>query len=132
MRICRNNKQFFFSPFPLLKGWYYVNKKYKLNLEIFRRKRTFFHGTTDTLPVKKVLLPPSATKIKREEWRTKYTDSVFFTDSLLSAMKYAKRACVKYGGNPVVYVVKPIGQFFNTIPGEYVADKALVLNALAQ
>lgn len=95
-------------------------------------KRTFFHGTTDAFPIQKVLLPPSTTEIKREEWRTKYTNSVFFTDLLPSAIKYAKKACAKYGGNPVVYVVKPIGQFFNTIPGEYIADKAVVLNILTQ
>lgn len=34
----------------------------------------------------------------------------------------------KYGGNPVVYIVKPIGQFFNTINTEYIADKALVVS----
>lgn len=28
---------------------------------------------------------------------------------------------------PIVYEVKPIGQYFNTIYGEYISEKALVL-----
>lgn len=92
------------------------------------RMRTFYHGTTDLFPIKKVLLPPVMTDIKREDWRKKYTDKVFFTTSILSASMYAKKACKKYGGNPIVYIVKPIGQYFNTINTEYIADKALILD----
>ena len=79
-----------------------------------------------------MLLPPVITDIKREEWRKKYTDKVFFTDSLLSANMYAKKACKKYGGNPIVYIVKPIGQFFNTINTEYIADRALIVSTLTK
>ncbi len=93
-------------------------------------KRTFYHGTTDLFEIGKVLLPPVITDNKREHWRTKYNDKVFFTSSMLSASMYAKKACKKYGGNPVVYIVKPIGQFFNTINTEYIADKALVVSIL--
>ena len=57
------------------------------------RMRTFYHGTTDLFPIKKVLLPPVMTDIKREDWRKKYADKVFFTTSILSASMYAKKAC---------------------------------------
>ena len=90
--------------------------------------RTFYHGTTDLFPIKKMLLPPVMTDIKREDWRKKYTDKVFFTTSILPASMYAKKECKKYGGNPIVYIVKPIGQYFNTINTEYIADKALILD----
>lgn len=63
----------------------------------------------------------------REDWRKKYLDKVFFTTSLLSASTYAKKACKKYGGNPIIYMVKPIGQYFNRIDSEYIADKAVVI-----
>lgn len=94
--------------------------------------RTFYHGTTDKFPICKVLLPPVITDIQREEWRKKYVDKVFFTDSIMSANMYAKKACKKYGGNPVIYIVKPIGQFFNTINTEYIADKALVVSTVTK
>ena len=94
--------------------------------------RTFYHGTTDVFKINRVLLPPVITDNKREEWRKKYTDKVFFTDSLLSASMYAKKACKKYGGNPIVYIVKPIGQYFNTVNTEYSADKALIVSKLTK
>lgn len=53
---------------------------------------------------------------------------IFFTTSILSASMYAKKACKKYGGNPIIYIVKPIGQYFNTVNTEYIADKALIIN----
>lgn len=69
--------------------------------------KIFYHGTSNALGVKKIILPPIQTKNLREEWRRKYIDKVFFTTSILSAENYAKKACKKYGGNPVVYIVKP-------------------------
>lgn len=90
--------------------------------------KNFYYGTTDAFSVQKVLLPPVITNIKREEWRKKYTNKVFFTDSLMFARMYAKKACKKYGGNPIVYIVKPIGWFFNTINTEYIADKMLIIS----
>ena len=90
-------------------------------------KVKFYHGTSDTLKIGKVLLPPVITSNQRENWRKKHLDKVFFTSSLLSAEMYAKKACKKYGGSPVIYTVRPIGQFFNTVNNEYIADKALVL-----
>lgn len=32
---------------------------------------------------------------------------VFFTTSKLSVIKYANKACNKYGGRPIIYLVKP-------------------------
>ena len=90
----------------------------------------FYHGTTDAFKIKKVLLPPIHTNNLREDWRKKYHDVVFFTSSLLSASKFAKKACKKYGGNPVIYEVKPIGQYFNTIYGEYISEKALIVREI--
>ena len=81
----------------------------------------------DTFDVKKIILPPNQTNNLREEWRKKYIDKVFFTTSLLSADNYAKKACKKYGGNPVVYIVKMIGQYFNRMDCEYITDKAKVV-----
>ena len=89
--------------------------------------KTFYHGTSNTFNIKKVILPPIQTDILREDCRKKYLDKVFFTTSLLSAENYAKKACKKYGGNPVVYMVKPVGQYFNRMDNEYIADKAVVI-----
>lgn len=91
------------------------------------KKKAFYHGTTDAFPIRNVLLPANRTGNLREEWRKKYIDKVFFTDSSLSAYMFAKKACAKYGGNPVVYIVKPVGQFFHTVNNEYIADRAVVI-----
>ena len=93
-----------------------------------RNTHVFYHGTTDSLGIRRFLLPPTVTNLKREYWRKKYEDKVFFTTSLCSAQKFAKKACEKYGGNPIVYIVRPIGQYFNTINGEYISDKAAVMD----
>lgn len=77
-----------------------------------------------------MILPPIQTDILREDWRKKYLDKVFFTTSLLSAENYAKKACKKYGGAPVIYMVKPIGQYFNRIKCEYIADKAVIIGQM--
>lgn len=74
-----------------------------------------------------MILPPLKTNNLREDWRKKYLNKVFFTTSLLSAEMYAKKACKKYGGEPVVYMVKPIGQYFNRMDTEYIADKAVII-----
>ena len=91
---------------------------------------TFYHGTTDIFNIKKVVLPPVNTNNLREEWRSKNHDVVFFTTSLLSASKFAKKACIKYGGNPIIYEVVPIGQFSNTIYGEYISKKAKIVRGI--
>ena len=92
--------------------------------------KTFYHGTSDILPIKNILLPANQTGNLREDWRKKLTNKVFFTDSLMSAQKYAKKAAAKYGGNPIVYEVTPIGQVWNPNTNEYVADKARIINII--
>ena len=92
--------------------------------------KTFYHGTSDALNIEDMILPSSQTKILREDWRRKLTDKVFFTDSLMSAQKFAKKAAKKYGGNPVVYEVKPIGFIMNPNTNEYIADKAKIIREI--
>lgn len=91
----------------------------------------FYHGTSDVLKIGKYLLPAVYTGVQREEWRKKFTDVVFFTPSPLSAEKYARKACEKYGGNPVVYTVKPIGYYSNVVNNDYIAEKAKILSCRA-
>ena len=92
---------------------------------------TFYHGTTDVFNIKKILLPPIYINNLREDWRKKYHNVVFFTTSLLSAFKFARKACEKYGGNPVIYEVRPIGQYFNTIHGEYISERAKIVGKVS-
>jgi len=86
----------------------------------------FYHGTSDVFDIKE-LLPAIETGNLREEWRKKLTNKVFFTNSLLSAEVFAKKAVQKYGGNPVVYKVRPIGDVWHVNTNEYVADRAKIL-----
>jgi len=95
-----------------------------------RYLRTFYHGTSTNLEINKFILPSTQTGILREDWRQKNLDKVYFTDSVLSAKRYAKKACKKYGGDPIVYIIKPLGQWFHRIDTEYIADKALVLGTV--
>ena len=89
----------------------------------------YYHGTSTAikLNIGDMILPPLITSNLREEWRKKLTNKVFFTDSLHSAERYAKKAADKYGGEPVVYIVKPIGDIWCPNNTEYVADKAKIL-----
>lgn len=93
--------------------------------------RVFYHGTTDALRIRKILLPPVITNCKREDWRRKYNDKVFFTTNLGTAQKFARKACEKFGGNPIVYIVRPIGWCLPTIEGEFISDRALVVGTAA-
>ncbi len=86
----------------------------------------YYHGTSDVFDMKEIL-PAIETGNLREDWRKKLTNKVFFTDSLLSAEKFAKKAAMKYGGNPVVYEVKPVGDVWHVNTNEYVADKARII-----
>lgn len=88
---------------------------------------TYYHGTSSAVQIRGVIFPPSVTNNQREDFRTKHTDQVFLTDSIVSARKYAKSSCQKYGGNPVVYTVVPIGNKWKRKDTEYLADYALVL-----
>ena len=86
----------------------------------------FYHGTTDAFKIN-TIKPAQETNNLREEWRKKLTNKVFFTPSLMSAQKYAKKATQKYGGNPIVYIVKPIGDVWHINTNEYVADRAKII-----
>ena len=87
----------------------------------------FYHGTSNTLQIDKTLLPPYKTSVQREEWRNKFNDKVFITNSVKSAIMYAKKACQKYGGKPVVYQVEPQGYTENINNAEYICDKAIII-----
>ncbi len=87
---------------------------------------TFYHGTTDIFKID-TIKPAQETNNLREEWRKKLTNKVFFTPSLMSAQKYAKKAAQKYGGEPIVYIVKPIGDVWHINTNEYVADRAKII-----
>ena len=97
-----------------------IDMKYR-NVEM-----EFYHGTCDAFDMKEIL-PPIETGNQREEWRKKLTNKVFFTNSLLSAENYAKKAAAKYNGKAVVYRVRPIGEVWHVNTNEYVADKALII-----
>lgn len=51
----------------------------------------FYHGTTDALKVRRLLLPPNYTKVLREGFRRKLHDTVFLTASLPSAERYVQK-----------------------------------------
>lgn len=89
----------------------------------------FFHGTTTAfgLRVGDKLLPAAETGILREEWRKKHTDKVFFTTSLLSARKFAKKASVRFGGEPIVFEVKPKVPYCHINTNEYITDRARII-----
>ena len=93
----------------------------------------FYHGTTDILHIdNNILKPPIDTGVLREEWREKNLNKVYFTDSLLSAEKFAYRASAKYGGNSIVYKIKPIGEYNNINTNEYIADGAKIIGICAR
>lgn len=91
--------------------------------------RTWYHGTSDIFRMTRIL-PAVETGILREDWRKKLTDKVFFTDSEGSARRFARKAAAKYGGNPVVYVVKPEGEIIHVNTNEYVAESASIEGVL--
>lgn len=74
--------------------------------------RVFYHGTS-TAVIKECeyyLLPPSVTGIIQEAGRKKNLDKVFFTADYGLAQIYAGRAKNRFGGEPVVYRVIPMGE----------------------
>ena len=87
---------------------------------------TFYHGTS--VAGLKVILPPSETKIIREDFRKKLRNCVFITPSRKSAEAYAWKCALKFGGQPVVYEVKPINPTEYNV-SQYICDKAIVLNS---
>lgn len=92
----------------------------------------YYHGTSTSLNIKDKILPPIETGNLREEWRGKHTNKVFFTPSLMSARKFAKKATIKYGGESIVYEVEPIGDIWHVNTNEYVADSAEIISIVPQ
>ena len=90
----------------------------------------FYHGTTDALHLEGALMPPLCTGIQRESWRTRYLECVFFTNSMKSARSYAKKAASKYGGEPIVYVVEPVGEYSELSNTEYISAKAKIVGIM--
>lgn len=87
----------------------------------------YYHGTSTIFNIHRVILPPAITGNLREDWRKANLNQVYVTDSLLSAQKFAYKCADKYGGSPIVYKVKPIGNLWRRKDTEYLADKALIL-----
>lgn len=88
----------------------------------------YYHGTSDFLKITNgYILPAIETDILREEYRKDKLDVVFTTKSLISARRYAVLASKKYGGNPVVYKVKPIQSYYSH-NGEYLCEKARIID----
>ena len=93
----------------------------------------YYHGTTDKFDIKDNILKPSIeTGILRENWRKKNLNKVYLTTSLLSAEKFAYKACQKYGGCGVIYEVEPLGDFYNPNTNEYVTDNAKILKIVSR
>lgn len=91
----------------------------------------YYHGTTDKLIIKdNVLKPPIDTGIIREDWREKLLDKVFLTTSLVSAKRYSRKAVEHFGGKPIIYLVQPIGYFYNNCMNEYIADEAKIIDKI--
>lgn len=66
----------------------------------------FYHGTSSNAKVTTKLLPPDDHRFGiNEEGRTIHSGKVFCTTSKGYARHYAKRACKRAGGTPVVYEV---------------------------
>ena len=87
---------------------------------------TFYHGTS--VSGLKEILPPTETNILREDFRQGYRDCVFVTPIRKSAETYARKCAAKFGGDPVVYEVKPVNPSEVNI-SQYICDKAYVVNS---
>lgn len=67
----------------------------------------FYHGTSSKAGISDKILPPSYHSFGvNEEGRVKHADKVFFTTVKGYAEAYARRACKRVGGNPIVYKVE--------------------------
>ena len=87
-----------------------------------------YHGTSSALNISGKLLPPESTMTIREDFRTANKNVVFLTTSKLSALRYAIKACAKFGGTPVVYQVSPDETLEHRLDNEYVCETADIVN----
>ena len=67
----------------------------------------------------------------REDWRKNNQNLVFVTTSIYSAKRYARKSAEKFGGSPVVYLVKPINWSLRR-GNEYVCDWAMILEKVEE
>ena len=89
-----------------------------------------YHGTSDALDIKKNIVPPVQSGQLRESFRSRHLDDCYATTSLLSAKKYACKASSMFGGNPVVFEVKPLGPISNINNNEYICTRYKVVKKL--
>ena len=87
----------------------------------------FYHGTSDKCNITKTIIPPDRSGTLREDFRKDLQDVVFITNSVKSAESYAKKATKKFGGNPIVYRVEPVGYVWHKGNGDYLCYGATVL-----
>lgn len=67
----------------------------------------------------------------REDWRKNNQNLVFVTTSIYSARRYAIKSAEKFGGSPVIYIVKPINWSLRH-GNEYVCDWAMILEKIEE
>ena len=92
-------------------------------------KMELYHGTSNIFGELELILPPSTTNNIREDFRNKLNGYVFLTKSLMSAFRYAKKCCDKYGGNPVVYLCEP-NDIISQNETEFICDYARVIKSM--
>ena len=86
----------------------------------------YYHGTS--IAGLTEILPPTETNILREDFRKKFRDCVFVTPIRKSAEMYARKCAAKFGGNPIVYEVKPVNPIEVNV-SQYICDKAIVVSS---
>lgn len=68
----------------------------------------FYHGTSSLADIGDKILPPDQHSFGiNEQGRTKHAQKVFFTTVKGYAEAYARTACKRVGGTPIVYEVLP-------------------------
>jgi hypothetical protein len=85
---------------------------------------TFYHGTSVSGLTE--ILPPVETKVLREDFRHSFLDCVFVTPLKKSAEAYAKKCAAKFGGQPIVYEVRPVNPHEINV-SQYICDRATVV-----
>ena len=100
------------------------------SVKSLQMKNNLYHGTNDVYNIKNIILPSVETGILRENFRVKNLDVCFATSSLLAARNYARKAVFKYGGQPVVFEVEPVGLFSNINNNEYICKKFKIIKRM--
>lgn len=91
------------------------------------KNQKYYHGTSSIFNFS-IVKPSIETKILREDFRKNNRNKVYITTSIGSAERYAQKAVDKFGGNPVVYEVKPdYDTLAARIGCEYITDFAIVI-----